>query len=167
MTNPKLICKTCRKPKASYECGLCHDPICKSCAQFLAEGAFSFLKKVPDELQHSSYCVNCFDEKVHVPLTSYEENMERAKEVMMFTKDQSKVTGHLKRKEDPIIVDECEDEEEVVLRLAFLAAEQGFNCILDVNIKNRKIIVGSHKKTVFSATAIPITIDPKQVRELY
>lgn len=93
--------------------------------------------------------------------------MEKAKEVMMFTKDQTKMTGHLKRKEDSISIEDCEDEDEVVLRLAFLAAKAGFNCILDVNIKNRKIIVGSHKKTIFSATAIPITIDPKAVRESF
>ncbi len=93
--------------------------------------------------------------------------MEKAKNVMMFTKDQTKMTGHLKRKEDPISIQDCEDEEEVILRLAFLAAKEGFNCILDVNIKSRKIISGSHKKTIFSATAIPITIEPSAVRESF
>jgi hypothetical protein len=160
------LCKTCRKPKANYECGLCQENTCKSHTQFISD-AFSFKVKIPQELSHNTYCANCFDEKVAGPLSDYESMMEKAKEVMMFTKDQTKLTGHLKRKEDPLIVENCEDEEEVILRLAFLAAEKGFNCILDVNIKNKKIVVGSHKKTIFTATAIPITIDPKDVREIY
>lgn len=161
------LCKTCRKPKANFECGICHEHMCKAHTQFITEGTFSFMKKVPADLTHPTYCVNCFDDKVAGPLSDYEAKMEQAKEVMMFTKDQAKVTGHLKRKEEPVTVEDCEDQDEAILRLAFQAAEQGHNCILDVVIKTKKIIVGSHKKTIFSATAIPITIDPKQVREIY
>lgn len=167
MTNSPLLCKTCKKPKANFNCGLCEEHICKSCAQFLTEGSFSFLKKIPKELTHSTYCTNCFDDVVAAPLAQYEENMEKAKEVMVFTKDQAKVTGHLKRKEDPYQVDNVEDEQEAIMRLAFFAAQDNFNCLLDVQLKNKKIIVGSHKKTIFSATAIPITIDPKAVREIH
>lgn len=167
MTNSPLLCKTCKKPKANFSCGLCEEPICKSCAQFLTEGTFSFLKKIPKELTFSTYCTNCFDDKVATPLADYEANMEKAKEVMVFTKAQTKQTGHLTRKEEPYSVENVEDEQESIMRLAFFAAQDGFNCLLDVNIKNKKIIVGSHKKTVFSATAIPITIDPKVVREVY
>lgn len=160
------LCKTCRKPKANFECGVCHEHMCKAHTHFVTD-SFSFLTKIPKDLTHPTYCVNCFDDKVAGPLAEYEETMEKAKEVMMFTKDQTKMTGHLNRKEDPIIVEDCEDEDEVVLRLAFQAVQMGHNCILDVNIKNKKIIVGSHKKTIFTATAIPITIDPKEVRESY
>jgi hypothetical protein len=167
MNNPSNICKTCRKPKANFSCGCCHEAVCKSCAHFLAEDTFSFLKKVPEELKHSTYCSHCLDEKVAAPLADYEATLERAKEVMVFTKDQTKLTGHLKRKEDPLHIEDCEDAEETILRLAFLAAQDNFNCLLDVNITHRKIIVGSHKKTIFSGTAIPITIDPKQVREQF
>jgi hypothetical protein len=165
MTNTSNLCKTCRKPKANFSCGLCEEPICKSCTQFLTEGSFSFLRKIPQELTHSSYCTSCFDEKVSAPLAEYEEIMDRAKEVMVFSKDQAKMTGHLKRKEDPFSVENVEDEQEAIMRLAFFAAQDNFNCLLDVQIKNKKIIVGSHKKTIFNATAIPITIDPKAVRE--
>jgi hypothetical protein len=167
MTNSPILCKTCKKPKANYVCGLCEEHVCKSCAQFLVEGSFSFLRKIPKELAHSTYCSSCFDEHVSAPLTDYEETMERAKNVMMFSKDQTKQTGHLKRKEDPYTVEDVEDSDEAIMRLAFYAAKDNFNCLLDVNIKNKKIIVGSHKKTIFSGTAIPITIDPKQVRETY
>lgn len=158
-------CKNCRKQKAPYVCGLCMDHICKSCAKFMDEDAFSFRRKIPAELKHITYCPQCFDESVAAPLSDYEELMEKAKEVVYFTKAQTKQTGHIKRKEEPLRVEDCEDEQETILRLAFQAAEGGFNTILDLDISHRKIIVGSHKKTVYSGTAIPVNVEPKKVRE--
>ncbi len=159
------VCKTCRKPKANFQCGICEEPVCKSCAQFLTDSSFSFLRKIPADLSHTTYCTNCFDDRVAGPLDAYNTNMEAAKELMIFTKDQIKSTAHLKRREELLTVEDCEDEQETIVRLAFFAAEKKFNCLLDVNITHRKIIVGSHKKTIFSGTAIPTTIDPKAVRE--
>ena len=161
------ICKTCKKPKANFDCGVCHESVCKSCGHFVGEDAFSFLPKVPEVLKHPVYCTHCFDENVNTPLQEYEDTMEKAREVIIFNKDESKRTGHIKRKEEPYKVEDCEDEDETVMRLAFFAARDGFNCLLDVQISHRKIIVGSHKKTIFSGTAIPVTIDPSEVREYY
>lgn len=159
------ICKSCKKPKANYDCGLCHEQVCKSCAQFLTDEAFSFLAKKPKELSFSVYCDPCFQDNVATPLSDYEANMEKAHEVIIFNKNETKKTGHLKRKEEPYKVEDCEDEQETIMRLAFFAARDGFNCLLDVTITHRKIIVGSHKKTIFTGTAIPITIEHSAVRE--
>lgn len=165
--NSIALCKTCKKPKANFNCGICHEAVCKSCGHFVGEDAFSFLVKVPEVLKHPVYCTNCFDENVSAPLHDYEETMEKAREVMIFNKDESKRTGHIKRKEDPYKVEDCEDEDETVMRLAFFAVKNGFNCLLDVQISHKKIVVGSHKKTIFSGTAIPVTIDPSAIREYY
>ena len=159
------ICKTCRKPKANFECGLCHEPVCKSCAHFLGEESFAFLKVVPEELSHSSYCTHCFDDKVSAPLQEYDETLEKAREVIIFTKEQSKQTSFLKRKEEPYQVQDCADEEEAIMKMAFYAAQAKFNAIIDIQLKSKKIIVGSHKKSVWSGTAIPVNIDPGEIRE--
>jgi hypothetical protein len=159
------LCKTCQKPKASYDCGLCHEHVCKSCAHFLDDKAFSFLRKKPKELSHSIYCDPCFNERVFSPLSIYEEQYAKSKDIIVFRKNETKKTGHLKRKSPPYKVEDCEDEQEVILRLAFYAVQDGFNCLLDLEINHKKIIVGSHKKTIFSATAVPISIDPSEVRE--
>lgn len=129
------------------------------------EDAFSFLRKKPKELSYSIYCDPCFQDKVAMPLSEYEDNYEKSKDIIIFRKNETKKTGHLKRKELPYKVEDCEDEQEVILRLAFFAVQDGFNCLLDLDISHRKIIVGSHKKTIYTATAIPITIDPSEVRE--
>jgi hypothetical protein len=160
-----IFCKNCRKPKAPFTCGICQEHTCKSCTQFIGEDTFSFLKKIPAELTHTCYCPSCFDEKVAAPLSSYEETMEKARNIIIFTKDETKKTGHIKRKEDAFTVEDCEDEQETILRLAFQAVQEGFNTLLDVHISHRKIVVGSHKKTIFSGSARPVNMDPKAVRE--
>jgi hypothetical protein len=159
------ICKTCRKPKASFHCGLCQDAICKTCTQFMVEGSFSFLKKIPEELTHPTYCSQCFDEQVSTPLNDYNEALEKAKDIIVFTKAQSKATRLLKRKADPYLVENCEDEQEALMRISFYAVQEKYNALLDVEIKTKKIIVGSHKKTIFSASATPINVDPTRVRD--
>lgn len=159
------VCKNCRKPKAPYVCGICTEHVCKSCAKFMDEHAFSFARKVPAELKHTTYCPQCFDEKVAEPLHHYEELMEKARDVIYFTKAQTKQTGHIKRKEEPYRVENCEDEQETIMRLAFLAALDGFNTLLDMDISTKKIVIGSHKKTVFNGTAIPVNMEAKEVRE--
>jgi hypothetical protein len=158
------LCKTCRKPKAPYECGLCHEHTCKSCTQFLTEDFSALRKGIPETLKHSSYCMNCFDENVAAPLADYQEKMEKAKEIILYSKEQSKLTRFLKRKTEPYKVADCEDEEEAVMKMSYYAVEDGFNCLIDLQYSTRKIIVGSHKKTLISATAMGITIDPNEIR---
>jgi hypothetical protein len=127
--------------------------------------SFSFLRKLPKELSHSVYCSPCYDSGVSAEHLRYEETMDKAKDIIIFSKDETKKTGHLKRKELPYKVEDCEDKDEAIMRLAFFAVEDGFNCLLDVHVTHRKIIVGSHKKTIYTATATPILIDSKEVRE--
>lgn len=158
------VCITCRKPKANYQCGLCEENLCKACAQFLND-EFAFLEKIPQDLTHKIYCSVCFDDKVAAPLADYNSLMDQAKEVVFFRKDQSKLTGHIKRKEDPISIEDCDDEQESILRLAFKAAQERFNCLLDVKISTKKVVVGSHKKLVFSASAIPANVDTSKIRD--
>src|SRR5690606_39764677 len=98
------------------------------------------------------------------PLNEYEATVEQAKEVIYFTKDQSKQTSFLKRKEDPYFVENCEDEQEAIMKMSFYAVQAGFNALLDIKLSSKKIIVGSHKKTIWSATSIPTIVDPSKIR---
>ncbi len=164
MSETMTLCKTCRKPKAPYECGLCHANMCKSCTQFLTENFASLRKPVPESLRHNSYCMNCFDDQVAAPLADYTDKMERAKDIILYSKEQSKLTRLVKRKDELYKVENCEDEQEAIMKMSFYAVEDGFNCLVDLQIQTKKIIVGSHKKTIFGATAYPVTIDPNAIR---
>ncbi len=158
------LCKTCRKPKAPYTCGLCHDHMCKQHTQFLTENFSAARKGVPDKLKHSTYCIPCFDDHVAAPLSDYNDKMEKAREIIIYSKEQSKLTRLLKRKTEPYKVEDCEDEQEALMKMSFYAVEDGFNCLIDVVIQTKKIIVGSHKKTMYAASGVPVTIDPNAIR---
>jgi hypothetical protein len=158
------VCKTCKKPKAPYTCGLCHENTCKACTQFVGEESFSFQKVIPAALKHDCYCSHCFDEHVAGPLSEYNETMEKAKDIIIYGKDQTRLTRYLKRKEDPYQVDNCVDKEEAVLRMAFFAVQSNFNCLIDVVLVAKKVVTGTYKNTVWSGTGVPITIDPDAIR---
>lgn len=162
MTSQK-ICTTCSKPKAQLACGICERVLCKNCTQFVEEDQFSFLAKIPKELSHSCYCDQCFTEKVAPAIAEYEATMERAKEISVFDKTQGKETRLFKRTEMPFQVANINDEKEVILRLAFWAAQAGFNSLIDLQTSWVKVKNGSYQTTKWSGSAVPTNVDPKKL----
>lgn len=161
-------CCSCFKPKANYQCELCESSICKACTQFKNEDSFAFYKVVPEKLNKNVYCPQCFDQNVAEPLDEYNALVEKAKTVAVFFKEESKKTRLFSRKEEPVEVLECLDEDETVLRLAFLAAQKKFNSIIDVDLKYLKIKNGSHLYHVWNGKAVPCNLDEKTLnREFY
>lgn len=159
------ICSSCQKPKATLHCGLCHDALCKSCAQMLDAESFQFLKSIPEDLSHKAYCVPCFDLKVSSELDAYNETLEKAKNVYVFTKAQSKETRLIKRKAAPIRVENCSDEDDAIMRLAFLAAQSDYNAIVDVHLTSKKVIDNSYQSTAWAGTAIPSHVDADKLEQ--
>ena len=155
----KSTCCICQKPKATLECGICKEALCKYCAQFLEDDAFSFLAQIPPELAHGTYCNPCFDAKVAPELASYQETMERAKNIHVFEKDQGKETRFFKRLEETLKVENCADRNETVLRLAFFTVKAGFNTLIDVDVDYAKVRNGSYKTHVWNGSGIPTHVD--------
>jgi hypothetical protein len=154
----KSICITCQKPKAQLNCGICHQSVCKYCAQFVDGKFFSFLKQVPEFLLHEVYCGPCFDEKVQPEVDKYNQIMEAAKNILVFSKTQGKETRLMSRKEPIVKVTDCADENEATLKLAFFAAQAHFNAIIDVDITFRKIKNGSYQYLLWNGEARPTNV---------
>lgn len=121
------------------------------------------MKEIPEELTHSTYCIPCFDEKVAAPLAAYNESLAQAKSILIFDKTQGKETRFIKRKERPVKVMNCLDEEEAMMRLAFLAVEMGYNGVVDVNITSEKVRVGGYQTLKWSGTGIPTEIEERKL----
>lgn len=155
----KTTCVFCNRPKATLSCGLCSTDICKNCTQFLNEESISFLRKIPKGLEYTVYCPPCFDKNVSPQLENYNQIMERAKEVLVFFKDQGKKTRLFKRTVEPLEIENCMDRDETVLRLAFLAAQGNFNSIIDVDLSSKKIRNAGYQTSTWSGSAIPSQID--------
>lgn len=156
-------CACGQKSKSGLQCGICQSPTCKQCAHFLEEGQFSFLKQVPADLAHSVFCDSCYSEKVAPELRNYEELLEKAKEILVYMKSQAKETRLIKRLADPVRVVKCADYDEAILRMAFFAAQAGFNAIIDVDLKSEKVRDGSYQTTVWSGTGMPANVRVDQL----
>ncbi len=152
-------CVTCQKSKAPLTCGLCQKSVCKSCAQFLSDEDFAFLPETPEAFSHSAYCTACFDENIANELASYNEMRELANEVIVYYKTQSKETRLFKRAKEILKVSECVDRDETVLRLAFLAAQAGYNVIVDVEISAEKVRMGGYQTSKWKGTAFAAKAD--------
>ncbi|MES2857530.1 MAG: hypothetical protein V4692_16790 [Bdellovibrionota bacterium] len=98
------------------------------------------------------YCSPCFDKSAAQGLAKYEEIARRAGNVSVFFDDQGKETRTIKRSDFKFKIDDCPDRDETVLRLAFLAAQAGFNGILDVEVVYTKVREGSFKLSSWSGS---------------
>lgn len=159
----KSHCCVCQKPNATLVCGICKSAVCKKCAQFTYEDSFSFLAKVPEDLTHGTYCGPCFDDKVAPELAAYADTMERAKNISVFFKDQGKETRLVKRSNEVFRVEDCDDREETLLRLAFFAAQKGYNSLISVDITSEKIRSGSYQTQKWSGTGVPANISDRKL----
>lgn len=159
-------CGSCFKGNANLECGHCKNDVCKKCAQFFAENRFSFQPNLPKELTHTVYCPQCFETVVSAFQSDYEVTMEAAKQVFVFFKEQGKETRLMSRKAAPISVPKCDDREETIMRLAFLAAKENFNAIIDVNVTSEKVKTNGYQTLTWQGTAVPTNVDPAKMDRL-
>lgn len=158
-----MSCCVCQKSKTGLVCGLCKEDVCKSCTEFLSEDSFAFLKKKPAHLAAGAFCVTCFNNTISAELSQYEAQVEQAKNILVFDISQSKETRFIKRKEAELKVVDCPDRDETIMRLAFLAAELGFNSIIDVDLKSKKVKDGKYQHALWTGTAIPANVTDKKL----
>lgn len=114
------------------------------------------MKTIPDELSRGTYCPSCYEQKVLSAKKPYLEMMERAKEVYLFFKKHS--VPLIRRSKNLLSVENCPDRNELLLRLAFFAAEQSFNALVDVKVVSEKVFVNNYQSLIWSGTAFPAQI---------
>lgn len=152
-------CETCRTPEAPSKCDLCECALCKRCILKLPPGAFSMMSVIPPELSLSRYCRFCFDDKVQAPLTVYEETLELAKDVFIFFETQRKEIPLIRKSREVMKVADCDDRDETILRLAYMAAEQKYNAVVDTYVDGEKKRNHAHQTYRWSGRGTPALID--------
>lgn len=158
---PELVCSSCRLPKASLkkglQCGVCKVLLCKDCAYFPEDGAFSFFKTIPEDLRHAVYCGACHQEKVSPALEAYSETIERSKDVSIFYK-QDKYIPLIRKGKFQINVKGCKDKKETLLRMAFFAVEEGYNAVIEVDLVATKIKINGYQTHHWSGSGFPADV---------
>lgn len=156
-------CLSCRRPKADRACGLCSEPVCRGCAQFLEEGSFAYRAEVAQELKHSFYCQGCYSQTVEPELEQYQETLERARDVFFFFNTQKRPVQLMNKGTSQAVVSDCEDRDETILRMGFIAAEQGFNAIVDAEVNHEKVRNHGWHKTRWSGRGWPAQVDAEKL----
>lgn len=158
-----ILCAQCEKNKTALTCGICTCAVCKSCAKILEPEEFAFEPELSPEIKHGVFCHPCFIDKVAGPLNEYFEILETAKNIDVYFKDQGKETRLVRRKEKPVTVPLCDDRDEVVMKLAFVAAKGGFDSVVDVDLRSEKVHHGGYVKSVWKGTGVPANAKGKVI----
>ena len=158
-----MACETCRTPKTTQHCRLCEAGLCKRCAMNPPAGAFRYLKDVPAELTHPVYCQSCFTETVEPALTDYESTLEAAREVFVFFTTQKAHIPLLSKSHERVSVDSEEDRDALILKLAYLAALEGHNALIECDVRSEKVRNEGYQHSVWRGSAIPATVDASRL----
>jgi hypothetical protein len=111
--------------------------------------------------------MTCYGQHVEPALESYNEVLERAKQVFVFYKSQRKAIPLTGRSKIIMRVEENHDRDETILRLAFFAAEQSFNAIIDVDVTSEKVRNGSYQTSKWKGSGFPASIDTVKLDKQY
>lgn len=153
-------CSICLTAKATLQCKTCSDPLCKKCANVVSEDRMTYLdEKVPAPILGGGvFCNACFESVVAPKLNEYDATMEKAKEVFVFFIEESKETRLIRRSEKKFKV-EGEDKDDIVMKLAFLAAKAGFNAVVDISVSGQKHRDGSYKLMTWTGSGTAAQVD--------
>ena len=163
-SDTKEVCCACRLPRAQHECEVCYEPICRTCLQRVDEATFMFQPKLPEILTHNVYCQLCYDEHVAPRLETYNEVLTRAKEVFFITLSFRGFLPTLKKAKTEISVKDCTDRDETIMRLAFLAAEAGYNSIIYGEVTSQKVRDNAYQTSRWSGHGLPAIVDEAKLR---
>jgi hypothetical protein len=157
------LCGECRKNAASLNCGICEKPLCKPCAQVVGPDRIPFFQPLPKHFENGTFCPGCYQSQVQDELEAYDETLAKAESVDVFFKNQGKETRLIKRGEKPIKIENCEDRQETLMKLAYLAASKGFNVLVDVELDSEKVLHGKWQKLKWRGRAIPAKVPEAQI----
>ncbi len=123
------------------------------------------MRKLPEELSHTTYCTNCFDTKISDAKHTYEETLDKARDVNVFFKGEGKATRLIRRTETPYTVENCVDREEAIMKMSFWAIEDGFNTLVDIDVKTKKTVVNSYVTISWFGSAVPAALTKEDLNK--
>lgn len=154
-------CTICNNPKANVSCRECDSAVCKSCIEFVGDDVFEFDEYTEENSPVGHYCSTCYTTEIVPRLEVYNEIVERAKEVSVFSTEKGKESRLIKRTDVHLKIDECADKEDLIMKLAYMAAKAGYNSIVDMDLVYTKVRDGSFKLANWSGTATAANLNSR------
>ena len=156
-------CCNCRSPRVQTHCELCQGALCKKCVQSPPKGAFAYWEECPEDLRFLNYCPSCYQEKVETAATQYEETLTRAKAAYVFFNSQKKAIPVLKKAKTKISIENQEDRDDTILKLAYRAAQDGYNALVECEVVSAKKRNEGFLHSVWSGSAYAASVDEEKM----
>ncbi len=156
------ICQKKLKPEPLV-CGVCNSGICKNCTEFLPEDTFYYAGKKPQLVKSSAFCQTCYVTDINVLVSKDLELLNRAREIRVFSKSQTKETRLIKRPEFGMTINNALDEPELILKMAYQAVLLECNSIIEVETKQTKVRNGSYQTSTWSGFCYPTNVDDSKL----
>lgn len=139
---------------------MCSAAQCKKCVQVVGDERLTYLDDaVPEILVGGGvFCNSCFETEIASTLADYDRWMEQAKQVFVFFENAGKETRLIRRSDKKFSV-AGDDQSDIVLKLAFLAAKSGYNCVVDIVVKGEKHRDGSYKIITWTGSGTAAQVD--------
>ncbi len=155
-----MACIICGVEKIIKKCDLCHEEVCKKHIEKLDGSEYPFgSKKNQNIFSKVNFCSECFDTQVKPELDEYEATLEKAKQVAIWS---DKFKGRVKTNKkslDKIVLKDFKDKKILTLAMGFIAAEQGFNGIIEFEVSSRKIRENEYQSTRYDGSGRPVDVD--------
>lgn len=148
-----MSCAICNASKAPQTCRACESSICKNCVEFVSDETFEYADYTDANSPVGFYCSSCYTTDIVPKVDEYEEIVGRAREVTVFNTTQTKEARLIKRTDMNLKIDECEDKDVLLMKLAYLAAKAGHDTLVDVDLVYTKKRDGSFKLANWAGTA--------------
>lgn len=159
----KQTCIFCHLQRQTVRCGVCENPVCRSCALHVSRADFELFDELDATLLHPDYCPTCYDSTVALAKAQYDEIVERAKQVHYWPKSYRGAVPILKKSQVKLRVANVTDEKLALLKLAVEASRSGFNALIHGEISARKVRNHGYQKMLWSGSAMAATIDESKV----
>ena len=152
-------CVYCSSKKTPFCCELCGAVSCKGCTVRLDFEKNPSLARIPSLVGREIICASCFDAHGAEAQARDRDLESRAKETYFLTKNFRGNVRISRRHTKRVSIEGCADRRDCILRLAYFAAELGFNAIIDAELESKKIVMGRYQSAEWRGSALPATID--------
>lgn len=157
-------CVLCLQPKTVRECAECRRALCRDCVRYLEKEEYRFHPKPPKAFQNRQFCMDCYAELIEPELARYRETAKRADDVILIRKSYKGFVPVLQRAKEATVVRRHADKRDALEHLLFLAAWNGYDAITEFETEAKKIRNHAWEKREWSASALPVKLDPKRFR---
>lgn len=94
---------------------------------------------------------------------AYSETLERAKNVGYWPRTYKGHVPIIKKGLEILRVEGCRDRDDALMRLGFMAAERGFNGLIQGELSSKKERDHGYQKMLWSGHALPAKIDDEKL----